>query len=55
MAQTLKDGVYQVIIDRFVAGFVVEEGKIKALAPILRWKSRAWLFQHATLIKARML
>jgi hypothetical protein len=36
----LPDGLYRIEAQHFVAGFVVEDGRITALAPILRNKFR---------------
>jgi len=47
----MKNGLYRVVTDYFVAGFVVEDGKITRTAPILRkrieyWKTKAkWISQ----------
>lgn len=38
---TMKDGTYRVTTPRFVAGFVIADGKLVACAPIL---AKNWLF-----------
>lgn len=42
----MRDGLYAVVTDDWVAGFVIEEGEVTMCAPILRkrlpyWKTRA--------------
>jgi hypothetical protein len=39
----LRDGLYRVVAPWFVAGFVVEGGRIVRLAPILRRRLAYWL------------
>jgi hypothetical protein len=38
----MKDGLYRVVYKGICAGFVVEDGKITRLAPILRRKINFW-------------
>ena len=38
----MRDGVYQVTTRSFVAGYVVEGGRVVACAPILRRKLSYW-------------
>lgn len=45
------DGLYRVVTNTFVAGFVVEDGRVTQCAPILRgnldhWKQSATLCQQ---------
>jgi hypothetical protein len=52
-AEYLRDGLYQVTGKKICAGFVVEEGKVKAIAPILKsnflfWKKLAVRIPQAT-------
>ena len=39
----MRDGVYQVTTRNFVAGFVIENGKLKDVAPILKRNILFWL------------
>jgi hypothetical protein len=53
----LRDGLYQVKGKKICAGFVIENGKIKAIAPILKsafhfWKKLAVRVSQATCNKA---
>lgn len=45
----LADGLYQVTTSYLCAGFIVEQGKVVACAPILRRKLRYWT-KVATLV-----
>ena len=38
----MEDGLYRVVTDHFVAGFVVEDGKVISCAPILRKRLEYW-------------
>ena len=42
----MKDGLYRVTTSYFCAGFVIENGKVKNIAPVLKknfnyWKTKA--------------
>jgi hypothetical protein len=39
----MRDGLYRVVTDRFVAGFVIEAGQVTECAPILRRNLARWL------------
>ena len=39
---TARDGGYRVVQPRFVAGFIVQGGKVTACAPILRKRFKYW-------------
>lgn len=39
---TIADGLYRVVTQSFVAGFVVERGKVTTCAPILRRRIDHW-------------
>lgn len=43
MRVPLRDGLYQVVTPYLCAGFVVEDGKVRRCAPILRRRLRHWL------------
>lgn len=45
----MRDGLYRVVGPTFVAGFVVEDGRVVRVAPILRRRLRYWM-QRATRI-----
>lgn len=38
----MKDGLYRVVTHYLVAGFVIKDGKVIAIAPILRRKFEYW-------------
>lgn len=42
----MKDGLYRVTTRSFVAGFVVESGRVSRCAPILKKRLEYWM-QHA--------
>lgn len=39
----LKDGLYAVVTDTWVAGFVIENGRVTMCAPILRKRLAYWM------------
>jgi hypothetical protein len=39
----MRDGLYRVVTPRFVAGFVVEDGRAVGCAPILRRRLGYWM------------
>lgn len=39
----MRDGLYRVVERHFVAGFVVENGKVTRCAPILRKRLSYWM------------
>lgn len=39
----MRDGLWAVLTDRFVAGFVVEDGRMVRCAPILRRRIDHWV------------
>jgi hypothetical protein len=41
----LKDGLYRVVTDYFVAGFIIKNGRVIKWAPILNRKIDYWIFQ----------
>lgn len=46
----LADGLYQVTTSLICAGFVIEEGRLKYCAPVLRKKFDTWWKHRATLV-----
>lgn len=38
----MKDGLYRVVTNYFVAGFVIKDSKLYSCAPILRKKFNYW-------------